>query len=136
MQLRAADRVTAQHGAPVEQLGPSPVTGASEPGHEPAAPPEPTPWATGLTVSAIFTFVVTVAGVALHRGFADSGLVRGSGLGWLPGVATVLVGLGVAPSLWILARKPFWRWVAYGIAAGILVAWLLLLLGALLGPGR
>lgn len=145
--------VATQHGVPVEYV--DPVSGLEaelvEPVHEPvgsreravsadptgptAVAPEPTPWATGLAVSAIFTLVVVVAVVALHRGFADSGVVRGSGLGWLPVVANVLVGLGLAPSLWILARKPFWRWMAYGIAAGILLAWLLLLVGALLGSG-
>jgi uncharacterized membrane protein len=43
------------------------------------------------------------------------------------------VGAGLAPSVWLSRRTPIWRWVGYGVIAGILIAWLALLLTTL-GP--
>jgi hypothetical protein len=62
--------------------------------------------------------------VALSRAFADA-----FGLLWVP--ANVLVGIGLAPSLYLLRHVPFWRWPALGTAAGLAVAWLILLLDLL-----
>jgi hypothetical protein len=85
---------------------------------------EPTPWATGLTVSAFTAVVVAVGDVALSRAFAEA-----FGLLWVP--ANILVAVGLAPSLHLLRFTPFWRWPAIGAAAGLVVAWVLLLLGEL-----
>jgi hypothetical protein len=85
---------------------------------------EPTPWATGLAVSAFAAVLVAVGDVALSRAFAEA-----FGLLWVP--ANVLVGLGLAPSLHLLRHTPFWRWPALGAAAGLVIAWVVLLLGLL-----
>lgn len=89
-----------------------------------AAPPGPTPWATGLAVSAFFTVLVAMADIVLSNAFAEA-----FGLLWVP--ANLLVGLGLAPSLHLLRSTPFWRWPALGAAVGLGVAWLVLLLGML-----
>jgi len=47
---------------------------------------------------------------------------------WLALVANVLVVGGLAPSVWLGRRVPVWRWVAYGVVTGVLVAWLVLIL--------
>ncbi len=96
----------------------------SRPDPEPA--PEPTPWATGLTVTAFFAIIVTIADIALSRAFADA-----FGLLWLP--VNLLIGAGLAPSLWLLRRTPFWRWPAYGVAVGLVVAWACLVVVLLAG---
>ena len=67
---------------------------------------------------------MAIGDVALSRAFADA-----FGLLWVP--ANLLVGLGLAPSLYLLRRVRFWRWPALGTAAGLLVAWIVLLLGLL-----
>ena len=90
-------------------------------------PPGPTPWATGLVISAFVAVFVTLADVALCRAFAEA-----FGLLWIP--ANLLVGAGLAPSLWLLRRTPLWRWPALGATVGLGVSWVVLLL-AMLGPG-
>ena len=85
---------------------------------------EPTPWATGLGVSVFTAVLVAVGDVALSRAFAEA-----FGLLWVP--ANILVGLGLAPSLHLLRLTRFWRWPALGAAAGLAVAWIVLLLGEL-----
>ena len=62
--------------------------------------------------------------VVLSRAFADA-----FGLLWVP--ANLLVGIGLAPSLYLLRSVPFWRWPALGTAAGLAAAWVVLLLGLL-----
>jgi hypothetical protein len=108
-----------------------PVSGRVEVVPAPATGPlrrpdeaEPTPWATGLAVSAFTAVVVAVGDVALSRAFAEA-----FGLLWVP--ANILVGLGLAPSLHLLRLTPFWRWPALGAAAGLAAAWVVLLLGLL-----
>ncbi len=100
---------------------PAPPTG---PIPRPPDDSEPTPWATGLTISAFAAVVVAVGDVALSRAFAEA-----FGLLWVP--ANILVAVGLAPSLHLLRRTPFWRWPAIGAAAGLVVAWVVLLLGLL-----
>ncbi|GAY12833.1 DUF2537 domain-containing protein [Pseudonocardia sp. N23] len=91
-----------------------------------AAPPlEPVPWATGLPI-ALFFGVLAAAVVVVLSTAVDSAF----GLLWLP--ANVLIGAGLAPSLWLLRRVPLWRWVALGVAAGVVIAWVCLL-ASLLG---
>lgn len=91
----------------------------------PSAAEEPTPWATGLPVAAFFAVLTAIGDVALSQLFADA-----FGLLWLP--ANLLVGAGLAPSLWLLRRVRFWRWPALGVVAGLVVGWLCML-ASLLG---
>jgi uncharacterized protein DUF2537 len=93
----------------------------------PAEPSGPTPWGTGLVIAAFVAVFVAVADVALCRAFAEA-----FGLLWIP--ANLLVGIGLAPSLWLLRRTPLWRWPALGAAVGLGVSWVVLLL-AMLGRG-
>lgn len=86
---------------------------------------EPAPWATGLPIAAFFAVLAAVADVVLSRGFAEA-----FGLLWLP--ANLLVGAGLAPTLWLVRRVRFWRWPAFGVAAGLVVAWVCML-AAMLG---
>jgi hypothetical protein len=86
---------------------------------------EPTPWATGLTASTIIAAIVGVIDTILSDALRVS-----FGWVWIP--ANVLIGLGLAPSLWLLRRMPFWRWIAYGVTAGLAVAWFALLVAAVL----
>lgn len=51
---------------------------------------------------------------------------------WLALLANALVVGGIAPSVWLARKTPVWRWVAYGVVAGVLAAWLSLLLTTLL----
>ncbi|RDI31172.1 DUF2537 domain-containing protein [Lentzea flaviverrucosa] len=88
---------------------------------EPEAEPEPTPWGTGLTVSVITAAIVTVTVVSLSLGLGETSR-------WLALVANVLVVGGLAPSVWLGRNVPVWRWVAYGVVTGVLVAWLALIL--------
>ncbi len=89
-------------------------------------PPGPTPWATGLLIAAFAAVFLVIADVAVCRAFAEA-----FGLLWIP--ANLLVGIGLAPSVWLLRRTPLWRWPALGVAAGLVVSWVVLLL-AMLGP--
>ncbi|MFD4644564.1 DUF2537 domain-containing protein [Lentzea sp. NPDC058436] len=83
--------------------------------------PEPTPWGTGLTVSLITAAIVTVTVVSLSLGLGETSR-------WLALVANVLVVGGLAPSVWLGRKVPVWRWVAYGVVTGVVVAWLALIL--------
>ncbi|GAA3460020.1 DUF2537 domain-containing protein [Saccharothrix longispora] len=87
--------------------------------------PEPTPWGTGLTVSLITAAVVTFTVFTLSVGLGETSQ-------WLALLANVLVVGGISPSVWLARRVPVWRWVAYGVVAGVLAAWLSLLLNGLL----
>lgn len=91
-----------------------------------AEPAGPTPWVTGLPISAFFAVLVGIADVVLSRAFAGA-----FGLLWVP--ANLLVVLGLAPSLYLLRTTPFWRWPALGAATGFGAAWVVLLLGLLGG---
>ena len=83
----------------------------------PVRPREPTPWLTGLTVSAFIAAVVVVAMLALATTLARETS------GWLALVASVVVTAGITPSLWLVRRTPILRWAAYGAAAGVVLAW-------------
>ncbi len=90
-------------------------------------PGEPTPWATGLTVSAVTAVIVGIALLSLSQGLAAVGF-------WPVVLANLLVAAGLTPSMWLARATPIWRWVAYGAAAGILLTWILLLLSLLAAP--
>jgi len=87
---------------------------------------EPTPWATGLTVSGFFAAVTTVAVFILVSGL-------GQVAWWLGLLGLLLVTGGLGPSLWLARHTPLWRWLSYGVAAGIAMAWVALAL-SMLGP--
>jgi hypothetical protein len=125
-----ASRIAEVLGRPIEFV--DPATGVAEsiddqPTTDSVAAPnsgEPTPWATGLPVAAFAAVLVAIGDIALSRAFADA-----FGLLWVP--ANLLVGLGLAPSLYLLRGVPFWRWPALGAAAGLVAAWVVLLFGLL-----
>ncbi|WP_414941660.1 DUF2537 domain-containing protein [Amycolatopsis sp. cmx-11-51] len=79
---------------------------------------EPTPWLTGLTVSAFIAAVVVVAMLALANTLARETN------GWLALIASAVVTGGITPSLWLARRVPIVRWAAFGAAAGIVIAWI------------
>lgn len=85
---------------------------------------EPTPWATGLTVSAATAVLAWVALFALSQALDLVGT-------WFAVVANLLVAAGLVPSIWLGRATPVWRWVAYGAAAGIPLSWITLLLSLL-----
>lgn len=118
--VRFVDPVTGEENV----VEPPPRT-PEPPGHrfvrtvlgEPGPPGEPTPWLTGLTVSAFIAAVVVVAMLALATTLARETS------GWLALVATVVVTAGITPSLWLIRRTPILRWAAYGAAGGVVIAW-------------
>jgi Protein of unknown function (DUF2537) len=114
--LPAATRPTAIRPVP-------PVSPLARPLPE---PPGPTPWGSGLLIAAFAAVFLTLADVALCRAFAEA-------FGWLWIPANLLVGVGLAPSLWLLRRTPLWRWPALGAAIGLTASWVVLVL-AMLGP--
>ncbi|MFI7117188.1 DUF2537 domain-containing protein [Amycolatopsis sp. NPDC049868] len=84
----------------------------------PDPPGEPTPWLTGLTVSAFVAAVVVVAMLALANTLARETN------GWLALLAAAVVTAGITPSLWLARRVPIVRWASFGAAAGIVIAWI------------
>lgn len=87
---------------------------------------EPTPWATGLTVSAFAAAIVVTAMVTLVRGLAE--------VTWLLGALGLLVVTGgLAPTIWLARHTPLWRWVGLGFAVGLALSWVAVIL-ATLGP--
>lgn len=83
--------------------------------------PPPTPWATGLPIAAFFAVLVGIGDVAFVRAIEGA-----AGLLWVP--ANLAVCAGLVPGIWLLRRVPFWRWPALGVAAGLVLAWLVLAL--------
>lgn len=127
-----ASRLAATVGTDISYA--DPVRGIIEHVRAPAAErsqetpiPEPTPWATGITVSAFTAAVVLPAVIILTSGLSDVNPLLGL-------FGNLAVGAGLAPSVWLSRHTPVWRWVGYGVVAGILLAWFALLLGTL-GPG-
>lgn len=124
--LQLAGRVAASMGVPVGYL--DPLSGeeltveppAAEPRPQrPAPPPEPTPWLTGLTVSAVSLTLVMITVVTLAATLADTHAL-------LAVASNAVVTAGLLPSLWLIRRQPIWRWVSYGVAGAIALAWLAL----------
>lgn len=83
-----------------------------------ATPEEPTPWSTGLTVSAFAAVVVIVAMLAL------AGTLARETSTWLALIASLVVTGGVAPSLWLGRKVPILRWAVYGAGGGLVLAWI------------
>jgi Protein of unknown function (DUF2537) len=82
------------------------------------------PWATGLTVSIVTAVLMMTVVITLS-------LALGAANRWLPLIANLVIAIGLAPSVWLARRAPVWRWVAFGVVAGIVVAWVALLFTAL-----
>ncbi|WP_367132832.1 DUF2537 domain-containing protein [Saccharothrix sp. HUAS TT1] len=139
-----AGRVAADMGTPVEYTDPvsgelvvvdvpdAPVDEVEDEAEAEAeavepTPQEETPWGTGLTVSFIVAAVVTFTVYTLSVGLGETSQ-------WLALLANALVVGGIAPSVWLARKVPVWRWVAYGVVAGVLAAWLSLLLTTVLAP--
>jgi len=78
---------------------------------------EPTPWGTGLVVSAFMAIVVITAMLALAVTLAAETS------GWLVLLASVVVTGGIAPSLWLTRQLPIIRWISLGAAAGVVLSW-------------
>ena len=124
--LQLAGRVATSLGVVVRYVDPlsgaesvvEPVA-APEPPPAPPRPKEPVPWMTGLTVSAASAALVVVTVVTLAVTLAETYSLLALG-------SNVVVTAGLLPSLWLIHRQPIWRWVAYGVAVGIGVAWLAL----------
>jgi hypothetical protein len=87
-------------------------------------PGEPTPWATGLTVSVVAAAISVIVLLSLSQELVPNG----TGVVVL---ANLLVAAGLAPSIWLGRATPIWRWVAYGTAIGIVLTWIALLLSLL-----
>ena len=87
---------------------------------------EPTPWATGLTVTIVVGAMICVAVTSLSFALAQASL-------WLAVIANVVIIGGLSPSVWLARDVPVWRWVALGVTGGLGLAWVVLLL-SLLGP--
>jgi hypothetical protein len=82
-------------------------------------PAEPTPWGTGLLVAAFaFTLVVFAMGTLAATLNENSPLLA---IG-----ANVVVSGGLLPSVWLARGVPIWRWVAFGVGAGIAAGWVAL----------
>ncbi len=106
-----AGRVAATTGRPVGYV--DPLEGGVE-----LIGSEPTPWGTGLTVSAATVALVMAALVSLADGLAEIAP-------WVAVVALLLATAGLAPSVWLGRDTPVWRWVAYGVAAGVALSWVM-----------
>ncbi|OLR89879.1 DUF2537 domain-containing protein [Actinokineospora bangkokensis] len=123
--LQLAARLATAMNHPIDYV--DPITGGTTPVRPaprqarpaPAPTGEPTPWLTGLTLSAFLAAITVVAVVALAITLHDTNPV-------LPLVSNLVVTAGLLPSIWLARRTPTWRWVSYGVATGIALSWLVL----------
>nr|WP_042192535.1 DUF2537 domain-containing protein [Kibdelosporangium sp. MJ126-NF4]CTQ94671.1 hypothetical protein [Kibdelosporangium sp. MJ126-NF4] len=86
-----------------------------------APQPEPTPWLTGLTVSALMALVTLSAVLTLAITLSDTSALLAIG-------ANVVVTAGLAPSIWLARRVLIWRWVALGVVSGLALGWISLVI--------
>ncbi|MQY24754.1 DUF2537 domain-containing protein [Nocardia aurantia] len=90
--------------------------------------PEPTPWAAGLAVAVVVGLLTTVGVYAFGVALAEVPHV-----GWLLAVVVNVIAVGgVAPTVWRWRGLVVTRWVLGGVAGGVLLGWLLLLISAIL----
>ena len=86
--------------------------------------PEPTPWAAGIAVAALVA-VLTAAGIYSF----GAALAQ---VHWTLAVAVNLIAVGGAtPTAWRWRTTPVTRWILAGVAAGIILGWIALLIVAL-----
>ena len=76
---------------------------------------EPTPWATGLVLTAFCALVVGVAIWVLCAGLADRPVIAV--------LVNLLVAAGLAPAMWLSRGLPVLRWIAAGAALGVVGGW-------------
>ncbi|GAB3206918.1 DUF2537 domain-containing protein [Nocardia tengchongensis] len=82
---------------------------------------EPTPWASGIAVVVLVTALTATGVYAFGAALAQ--------IHWLLAVVVNLIAVGgAAPTAWRWRYAPVTRWVIAGLGAGVLVAWLSLLL--------
>jgi hypothetical protein len=127
--LQLAGRVATSLGVSVRYVDPlsgdesvvEPLRAAARPARpaRPPRPPEPVPWLSGLTVSAASLALTVVTVVTLAATLAET-------YSLLALASNVVVTAGLLPSLWLIHRQHIWRWVAYGVAVGLGIAWLAL----------
>ncbi|MFF5992620.1 DUF2537 domain-containing protein [Prauserella flavalba] len=79
---------------------------------------ERTPWGTGLVVALFLGVFVIVAMLALVSTLATETTE------WVGLVAALVVSAGLAPSLWLARRLPILRWVVLGVASGVALSWI------------
>jgi hypothetical protein len=89
---------------------------ATPPEAEPPTP-EPTPWLTGLTVSVLVAVVALSAVLTLAVTLSETNAILAIG-------ANVIVTAGLTPSIWLARRVLIWRWVALGVATGLVLGWI------------
>lgn len=94
------------------------------PGARYGAYPEPTPWAAGIAVSALVAVLATAGVYAFGAALAQ--------VHWTLAVAVNLVAVGgAAPSAWRWRNTPVVRWILLGVAVGVVLGWIALLLVAI-----
>jgi hypothetical protein len=81
---------------------------------------EPTPWLTGVTVSVLVAVVTLAAVLTLAVTLNETSAFLAIG-------ANLVVTAGLAPSVWLARRVLIWRWVAFGVAAGLALGWIALI---------
>ncbi|WP_051989695.1 DUF2537 domain-containing protein [Gordonia soli] len=74
---------------------------------------EPTPWVTGLMVSAIFAVFIAFLLVGVYE-------LVGQLAQWVGVGAVGIVCIGVGWTLWDLRDRPVWRWIVWGTMIGLL----------------
>ncbi|WP_173140439.1 DUF2537 domain-containing protein [Kibdelosporangium persicum] len=123
--MQLADRLSAVLETTVSYH--DPLTGevlfvdAAPPSPASALPaPEPTPWLTGLTVSALMAVVTITAVLTLAITLNETSGLLAIG-------ANIVVTAGLAPSVWLARRVLIWRWVAFGVASGLALGWIALI---------
>ena len=85
---------------------------------------EPTPWATGLLVTAMVAALTTVGVFAFGAALLQVNVVVAVAI-------NLIAVVGSAPTVWRWRATPVWRWVVYGLAAGVTLAWAGLFVDAL-----
>ncbi|MGV9710940.1 DUF2537 domain-containing protein [Gordonia sp. NPDC003424] len=74
---------------------------------------EPTPWALGLFVTAVFALFWTFVLVGVYE-------LIGGVEHWLGVIAAAVVCIGLGWTLWDLRDRPVWRWIVWGSVIGLL----------------
>lgn len=83
-----------------------------------------TPWATGLVVTALVSALTAVGVFAFGAALLQVNVVVAVAI-------NLIAVIGSAPTVWRWRATPVWRWVVYGLAAGVALAWIGLLFDAL-----
>ncbi|MBB3050355.1 hypothetical protein FHS23_001350 [Prauserella isguenensis] len=87
--------------------------------------PGPVPWGTGVLVAVFFAVVMIAAMLAL------AGALASATHGLVAVVAALVVSAGLAPSLWLGRHVPVVRWIVGGVATGIALSWIGVLVNVL-----